>query len=253
MDFAYSEKVNELRARMIDFMERYVHPNERTYHEQIAAAGNPFHHAEIVDELKAAGIRNHSRRDILERAKSELVHEMNRSLGRDVFDRFRIPDYTVHASIGILMTRGISGALDEGVDAARIEEHLVSYLTTESAVAVRYDRDATLYAYRTATGLFEREFGRELSVPQSELLHEYVRVSLGGNPAPFERTFERQRVALRTALRARRADEVFSTDAEMAGRLDEAIAVLESLPARPDDESVERMMLYHNLQREIES
>jgi acyl-CoA dehydrogenase len=53
MDFAYSEKVNELRARMNDFMERYVYPNERTYHEQIAASGNPFHHAEIVDELKA--------------------------------------------------------------------------------------------------------------------------------------------------------------------------------------------------------
>ncbi len=53
MDFAYSEKVNELRARMNDFMERHVYPNERTYHEQIAASGNPFHHAEIVDELKA--------------------------------------------------------------------------------------------------------------------------------------------------------------------------------------------------------
>lgn len=53
MDFAYSEKVNELRARMNDFMERYVYPNERAYHEQIAASGNPFHHAEIVDELKA--------------------------------------------------------------------------------------------------------------------------------------------------------------------------------------------------------
>ncbi len=53
MDFAYSEKVNELRARMNYFMERYVHPNERTYREQIAASGNPFHHAEIVDELKA--------------------------------------------------------------------------------------------------------------------------------------------------------------------------------------------------------
>ncbi len=53
MDFAYSEKVNELRARMNDFMDRYIHPNERTYQEQIAASGNPFHHAEIVDELKA--------------------------------------------------------------------------------------------------------------------------------------------------------------------------------------------------------
>jgi len=52
MDFAYSEKVNDLRARMNDFMERHVYPNERTYHEQIAASGNPFHHAEIVDELK---------------------------------------------------------------------------------------------------------------------------------------------------------------------------------------------------------
>ena len=53
MDFAYSDKVNALRARMSDFMDRYIIPNERTYREQIAASGNPFHHAEIVDELKA--------------------------------------------------------------------------------------------------------------------------------------------------------------------------------------------------------
>ena len=53
MDFAYSDKGNALRARMSDFMDRYIIPNERTYREQIAASGNPFHHAEIVDELKA--------------------------------------------------------------------------------------------------------------------------------------------------------------------------------------------------------
>jgi acyl-CoA dehydrogenase len=53
VDFAYSDKVNALRARMSDFMDRYIIPNERTYREQIAASGNPFHHAEIVDELKA--------------------------------------------------------------------------------------------------------------------------------------------------------------------------------------------------------
>ena len=39
----------------------------------------------------------------------------------------------------------------------------------------------------------------------------------------------------------------------MAKRLDEAIKDLESLTAAPDDESVERLMLYHTLQREIES
>lgn len=207
----------------------------------------------IVDELKAAGIRSHSRRHLIERAKSELIHEMNRTLGRDVFDRYRIPDYTAHASIGILLSRGLSGQLDEGVELARLEEHLVSYMTGGPAAGPRYDREATLYAYRTALGLFEREIGRELSAPQSELLAEYVRASLGGNPAPFERVFERQRRSLREVLRARRSDEVFSIDADMAVRLDEAIAGLDSLSARPDDESVERMMLYHNLQRDIES
>ncbi len=53
MDFAYSEKVNELRKRLSDFMDRYIYPNEQTYGDQIAASGNPHHHAEIVDELKA--------------------------------------------------------------------------------------------------------------------------------------------------------------------------------------------------------
>jgi acyl-CoA dehydrogenase len=53
MDFAYSDKVDELRRRVTAFMDRYVYPNERTYKDQIAASGNPFAHAPIVDELKA--------------------------------------------------------------------------------------------------------------------------------------------------------------------------------------------------------
>lgn len=53
MDFAYTEKVNELRKRVSDFMEQSIYPNESKRLEQIEASGNPFHHAEIVDELKA--------------------------------------------------------------------------------------------------------------------------------------------------------------------------------------------------------
>lgn len=53
MDFAYSEKVQTLLQRVRDFMDRFIYPNVQTYREQIAAAGNPHHHAEIVDELKA--------------------------------------------------------------------------------------------------------------------------------------------------------------------------------------------------------
>lgn len=52
MDFAYSEKVNALRQRLTDFMQHSIYPNQQRYKEQIAASGNPHHHAEVVDELK---------------------------------------------------------------------------------------------------------------------------------------------------------------------------------------------------------
>src|SRR5438034_2962005 len=53
MEFAYSDKVNGLRKQLNDFMNRYNYPNEQTYRDQIKASGNPHHHAEIIDELKA--------------------------------------------------------------------------------------------------------------------------------------------------------------------------------------------------------
>src|SRR5438270_11890938 len=52
MDFAYTEKVNALRKRVSDFLDRYIYPNQQLYYEQITASGNPHHHAEIIDELK---------------------------------------------------------------------------------------------------------------------------------------------------------------------------------------------------------
>ncbi len=62
MDFAYTDKVNDLRKRVLDFMDEYIYPNEATYREQLEAASDPHHHAEIIDELKpkakAAGLWN---------------------------------------------------------------------------------------------------------------------------------------------------------------------------------------------------
>jgi acyl-CoA dehydrogenase len=53
MDFAYSNRVMGLLKQLGGFMDTYIYPNQQTYREQIAASGDPHHHAEIVDELKA--------------------------------------------------------------------------------------------------------------------------------------------------------------------------------------------------------
>ncbi len=62
MDFDYSEKVRKLRAQLEGFMDEFVYPNERTYHEQHEAAGNRWEIPPIMEDLKreakAAGLWN---------------------------------------------------------------------------------------------------------------------------------------------------------------------------------------------------
>jgi acyl-CoA dehydrogenase len=53
MDFAYSSRVEDLRARLHDFMETHVYPAEAVYADQMADSGDPHHHPPIIEDLKA--------------------------------------------------------------------------------------------------------------------------------------------------------------------------------------------------------
>lgn len=245
-------------ARAMELIAKHLSPGTKLYeelslHRQVMETRGVSERMakRIIDELKAAGIRLGSQSSVRDAAKSALIHEMNRTFGQEIFDRYRIADYTAHASVNILMSRGVDTRLDESIEVAKVEEHLTEFLTSKVSAPGKFDRDASLYAYKTAVGLFEQEYGKELSEDQSVLLREYVRVSLGGNPAPFKRTFEKQRGELREVLKFRRSDEVFKGDADMSARLDEAITGLEALDASKE-ESVEQLMLYHNLRKELD-
>jgi acyl-CoA dehydrogenase len=55
MDFEYSPKVQELRARLLAFMEKHVYPNEHRFHEEVEAnraKGNAWVPTTVIDELK---------------------------------------------------------------------------------------------------------------------------------------------------------------------------------------------------------
>jgi acyl-CoA dehydrogenase len=55
MDFQYSDRCNELRARLLAFFEQHIYPNDQVYHEEIAAnrkAGNPWVPTKIIEQLK---------------------------------------------------------------------------------------------------------------------------------------------------------------------------------------------------------
>ena len=53
MDFSYSRKTEELRRRVLDFMDEVVYPAEPVYAEQLAAAADRWQSPPVMDELKA--------------------------------------------------------------------------------------------------------------------------------------------------------------------------------------------------------
>ena len=65
MDFTYSSKVEDLRKRLLSFMDEHIYPNEHPFYEEIAVnrkAGNAWIPSQLIEELKpkaqAAGLWN---------------------------------------------------------------------------------------------------------------------------------------------------------------------------------------------------
>ena len=62
MDFAYSERVEELRSRLLNFFDEHIHANDKLYHHQLAEAPDRWQPVPVVEELKpkarAAGLWN---------------------------------------------------------------------------------------------------------------------------------------------------------------------------------------------------
>jgi acyl-CoA dehydrogenase len=53
MDFAFSDQCEDLRGKLLTFMDECVYPAEAEHERQMAEAGDPQFHPPIVEELKA--------------------------------------------------------------------------------------------------------------------------------------------------------------------------------------------------------
>ena len=52
MDFAFSDRCQELRERLLAFMDEYVYAAEPVFHEQLLASGDPHSHPPVIEDLK---------------------------------------------------------------------------------------------------------------------------------------------------------------------------------------------------------
>ena len=56
MDFEFSDRCNELRDRLLAFMDEHIYPAEAVYEEQLAASGDPHSHPPVMEELKTRAL-----------------------------------------------------------------------------------------------------------------------------------------------------------------------------------------------------
>src|SRR5215813_12960069 len=53
MEFALSPVATELREHLLAFMDEKVYPSEAVYRDQMRDAGDPHHHPQVIEDLKA--------------------------------------------------------------------------------------------------------------------------------------------------------------------------------------------------------
>ena len=53
MDFAFDAKTEELRGKLLEFMDSHIYPAEPVFEQQLAEAADPWTQAPVVEELKA--------------------------------------------------------------------------------------------------------------------------------------------------------------------------------------------------------
>jgi acyl-CoA dehydrogenase len=53
MDFAFDAKTEELRGKLLEFMDSHIYPAEPVFEQQLAEAADPWAQAPVVEELKA--------------------------------------------------------------------------------------------------------------------------------------------------------------------------------------------------------
>ncbi len=52
MDFELTDRCQQIRERLLSFMDEHVYPAEPVYHDQLAASSQPHFHPPVIEELK---------------------------------------------------------------------------------------------------------------------------------------------------------------------------------------------------------
>lgn len=208
----------------------------------------------VLGEVQRQAARQDARQ--LDIKKSNIIKELNYTFGRDFFDKHRLPEYRLLASIQLFID-GSRGArrISESVQAIQLEDGLVSWMTSvPPAVDKDIDKQVDDLVCTMAAKRFNEKYGNSLNGGQKSLLESYVRSLVTEKVGDLQKKVENDKNKIAKLLVSSYKMKEVQEDKVMKQRYVEATKRLSELDTSKADENViEEMMLFHKLAEELTS
>ena len=223
--------------------------NARGVSEQIARKilAEVQRHAKLIDSKK------------LDIKKSNLIKEVNHSLGREFFSEYRIPEYRLLASIQMMLDAArTQDRITETVQKIQLEEGLVKHMMSKGQNAIPERRsDVDVLVMNMVAKRFDERYSGVLIPAQKKLLEKYLRAQVTGDERPLREFIITESNRGMLAIETAKELKDVKNDVEMTRRLDEAYSKLKGMlvyaPTKNNtDVIVEELMLFQRLASEIE-
>jgi hypothetical protein len=203
--------------------------------------------------LEAAGDVDQRTSDI---KKSNLIKEINYGLGKDFFDRYRVPEYRAFASVNILInSQGKKVPLNESTERAKLEESVVRYMTTAptpSTAPVPIDQGRDDAALDQAVESFNREYA-SLDESQKALIDAYVVGEVRSDFTRFDRLMEIRLTEARAELESYLSKPECKNDAVLEERVRRVVSESSEVRSHTREEQLEEILLLQSMVKEMKS
>jgi hypothetical protein len=187
--------------------------------------------------------------------KSNLIKELNYTFGRDFFDKHRLPEYRLLASIQLYIDSHRGKRLAENFQAIQLEDGMVKWMTS-TPVKPEKDIEEKVddLVCTMASKRFNEKYGNSLNAGQKSLLETYVgSLVTEHNEDLLKKVNEDKNRIAKLLVGSYKMKEV-QEDKVMKQRYVEAAKKLASLDvSRADENVIEEMMLFHKLAEELSS
>lgn len=209
--------------------------------------------SKIIAEVKLAA-KSIDRR-LLEIKKSNLIKEINHTLGQDFFSSYKLSDYRALASMQVFIDQcSKKSSLTENLERAKIETAIITYMTAkQEAVSESYDPNRNAISYSIALNKFKEKYSSSLSVDQTQLLEKYVAGLFSGDFKDFKNNAADDQRKIYRVLTNSLSMKECKDDKILHERISSSITRLREMKASSDETFMSELMLFHDLAKEIKS